>query len=452
MPWCLTENNYIKTNYGFINVTCLEENNSIINKNFENKSIVKIGKRFLQKDERVLSFKVNSIPIRSEVTDLHKLYIVDGNEILKKPARDIKVGDYLYTPKPKLNGGQSINMVDYVLDEKWIIDDNRIVYSRDLNKSSGIYKHPKVDNDLYYLIGLYLAEGCVYFSNDCVSFSFNSNEKDTIVKKCKDSIKNVFGISENHIYYREYEDSCGIELIVKNALIGRFFRENFGTGASSKFVRPCWLLPVENEFRRELLVGYWDGDGHISYRHSNTNPECVVTTKSFDLCMCIRDVLLSLDIVPSITMNIRNDGRVSFITSVSSEIMDSILKIEGANRKPNSFYNYKINNGFAIRVTAIEEVSNYSGVIYSMSVEPDKDEDINGSYILNGIASSNSPWYRSNQLWAEPDVLDGARIMKHVYNNREEAKEKGLILREYIANNFSWKCIGEKIVKEIELL
>jgi glycosyltransferase involved in cell wall biosynthesis len=61
-----------------------------------------------------------------------------------------------------------------------------------------------------------------------------------------------------------------------------------------------------------------------------------------------------------------------------------------------------------------------------------------------------SPWYRMDQMWAEPDVLDGAMKMRYVYDNQEEAKKKGLLLKNYISDNFSWECIGRKIVDEIK--
>ena len=60
-----------------------------------------------------------------------------------------------------------------------------------------------------------------------------------------------------------------------------------------------------------------------------------------------------------------------------------------------------------------------------------------------------SPWYKSDQLWAEPSVYDGAMKMRHVFNNQEEAKEKGLKIQSYIHDNFSWSVIGQKIIDEI---
>ncbi len=61
-----------------------------------------------------------------------------------------------------------------------------------------------------------------------------------------------------------------------------------------------------------------------------------------------------------------------------------------------------------------------------------------------------SPWYKADQLWAQADVVDGANKMLHVYNNQEEAKEKGKQLQKYINTNFSYDVIGKKMIKEIE--
>lgn len=60
-----------------------------------------------------------------------------------------------------------------------------------------------------------------------------------------------------------------------------------------------------------------------------------------------------------------------------------------------------------------------------------------------------SPWYKADQLWAEPSVLDGAMKMRHVFNNQEEAKKKGSKIQTFIHDNFSWNEIGKKIVTEI---
>ena len=63
-----------------------------------------------------------------------------------------------------------------------------------------------------------------------------------------------------------------------------------------------------------------------------------------------------------------------------------------------------------------------------------------------------SPWYNATQLWAQANVLDGAKKMREVFTNQPQAKVKGLRLKEFINTNFSYEVIGKKIVKEIEVM
>jgi glycosyltransferase involved in cell wall biosynthesis len=61
-----------------------------------------------------------------------------------------------------------------------------------------------------------------------------------------------------------------------------------------------------------------------------------------------------------------------------------------------------------------------------------------------------SPWYRGDQLWAEPDVKHGSDLMKYVFEHQDEAKEKGIKIKNYIYDNFEWNVIGKKIITAIE--
>jgi len=56
-------------------------------------------------------------------------------------------------------------------------------------------------------------------------------------------------------------------------------------------------------------------------------------------------------------------------------------------------------------------------------------------------------------LWfAEPDIKDIRKIMRHVFENREEVKTKGRKSSEYVKNNLTWDKIAniaENKLKEI---
>jgi len=79
------------------------------------------------------------------------------------------------------------------------------------------------------------------------------------------------------------------------------------------------------------------------------------------------------------------------------------------------------------------------------------------SYICNYTMSPvfgmpQSPWYRGDQMWAEPDLGNAVKLMRHVYNNQVEASNKGRMLQSYIANNLSWDGMGMRMVEVIKSL
>ncbi len=665
MPWCLTENNYITTTEGIKSIKDLTEKDLVVNKNFNIKKINKIEERELREDEYILSIKTYSSIVPLEVTNNHKLHAIEYGKIVLKKASDLAINDYLYVPNPvPMDYEKPLDLAKYINNASWVEKNNRIFFTKNLNRSLGIRKEVLLNKKLAYLIGIYLAEGCVYGNSGCPSFSFNSDEYDTIVKKCKRYIVEVFDIEEKHLYERFYRDRNGYELIIKNKIIGSFFKDLFGKGSDHKYIPDFIKYNSSKEIIKSVLRGYWDGDGHVSFRHSKINPEFVATTKSVNLCNEIRSLFMMLGVLPSITKNVRPDGRASFIISTYSEVMDEVMEIHDTERKPTSNNFYRTDEGFAVKVKDISinyglngkeefhdssinlksfgslpmrtgikdeilvneelfyiigtylnigsvdnkdnvvfhslgsnekakelddkikeifgsvntdisfsdeldktvwsvtimdsylgvffnklfgsanrkrinelfkfhhnkkyklnlikgyfdhgffskdkcffgeieftndikdllltlnlvpeiteasdleniyvtyidlpsddfesvienanEVSEYKGKVYSVAVEPDEDEDqkIGGSYLLNGVASSNSPWYSGNgkQCWGEPDVCHGAETMLHIYNNREEAKEKGKKLRKYIYDNFSWEHISAKIIKELEEL
>jgi len=57
-----------------------------------------------------------------------------------------------------------------------------------------------------------------------------------------------------------------------------------------------------------------------------------------------------------------------------------------------------------------------------------------------------SPWYRLDQCWGQASVKQGADLMRHVYDNREEAVERGKKLQSYINSNFSMEKVGKRMI------
>ena len=60
------------------------------------------------------------------------------------------------------------------------------------------------------------------------------------------------------------------------------------------------------------------------------------------------------------------------------------------------------------------------------------------------------PWYRGDQLWGEPDIGQLKQVMRYVYNNREEAKNKGQLARETIKEKLNIEKIGKEFIEVLE--
>lgn len=427
MPWCMSINSLVKTDVGYVRAKDLSKECVVWNKNLNLKRINKIEFRPMLEDEEIFSLKCFSFPEEMEITSDHKLYVVDGGKIVKKKVKHINVGDYIYVPKP---------------------------LRADVTRY-GVAKNKEDKEKLFYLSGLYIAEGYIDKSKNCVGFSFKINEKHTLGYMCKNYMRELFGDRITNIYERDLDDRNGYEIYFccKDAVT--FFYDNFGTGSYSKFISD--EIKYDN-LNYKLLMGYWDGDGHIrkeGYKNKKTNkrrlsPECIAETASFDLAMDIRDVMLSLDIIPSIRKSERKDHRISYVISVSDSIFDELFKIK--DDRVGSRFDIQIDSGFGVMVTKKEIIEDYSEFICSIAVEADEDEDdgTGGSYILNGVASSNSPWYRGDQLWAEPDCGQSIELFKHIYNNKEEANSKGKLLQDKISKEFTWEVVGKKMLDIID--
>ncbi len=61
-------------------------------------------------------------------------------------------------------------------------------------------------------------------------------------------------------------------------------------------------------------------------------------------------------------------------------------------------------------------------------------------------------WYQSDQLWGEPNMEQAVKTMQHVYNNQDEAKQKGLKLKEKVKTDFNWAVAINNLVKNIDKL
>jgi DNA modification methylase len=147
---------------------------------------------------------------------------------------------------------------------KWVLSDNTEVLAKNLRignilKSCALpnqeeHKPSFFNKDLLWFLGLYLAEGSLL--DDCIQISLNADEI-AWVDRITSVATHLGGtcthtVNGNNLNVRIYSQ---VLVAVLHQYIG-------GCNAKTKHINNiCWQMP--NDWLREIVVGYLDGDGHF---------------------------------------------------------------------------------------------------------------------------------------------------------------------------------------------
>lgn len=111
----------------------------------------------------------------------------------------------------------------------------------------------EVDKDFCLLSGYYIAEGSTN------SFSFNKNETDYH----EDVISIMKSKFDKDIKIYENDNSDGVSLRYNSKILNLLFKKFFGKNAYDKHIPECFMS-LPNSHIKELIKGYWRGDGYYS--------------------------------------------------------------------------------------------------------------------------------------------------------------------------------------------
>jgi len=68
-----------------------------------------------------------------------------------------------------------------------------------------------------------------------------------------------------------------------------------------------------------------------------------------------------------------------------------------------------------------------------------------------GMSGFNQ-WYLGDQQWARPDLVEASKLMRYVFENREEAAKKGKVLSDHIKAEFSWDKVAKQMINRLKEL
>ena len=287
------------------------------------------------------------------------------------PASQAKKGDFLAIPIPKL-----------VKSKKFLI------WNKKYNKKpkwEDIKKFP-YSPELLRMLGYWLAEGNIRY--DSSKYNPNKKYKRGIVfsffPKEKEYITDIIRIVERNFKARisqYFPRPTAFYLDVGNRNLADIVYFLCGSRCDQKVLHSD-LMNLKPELQKEILKGFFRGDGNLRDEYGETTYRGVTT--SWNLANQLFWLLIRNRIKPSfLIQNIKNRKPSWMIKIANAEgikrLDDELMKV--TERKNNVRFK-ELEDYFLVPIRKIEVV-NYKGKVYNLEVEDDH------SYVANFLALHN---------------------------------------------------------------
>jgi len=348
-------------------------------------------------------------------------------KIEKIPAGEISLGDYLLFPiDRRIKDIEFLDLNDYL---------SRPIsfYARRLKN---LPLHLKVNEDFLKLIGYWIAEGSVdNFGH--IRFSLGNQEKD-FVAEIVNLVNRVFNLEATVCQKtREKNNSTGFEVVVNSSNLANIFENLCGRGAANKHI-PFEFQNFPLEKQKTILEAIFRGDGTTGRVAKTKRPFKTISTVSPILAEQLRDILLRLGIIPTVTVNeARIDKKKIFHRKSYVISWQENIKLHFADfwRKDDVSY----------ALFPVKEIKRrkFEGKVYNLTVDEDH------SYVTKNFAVANCneggdifKFLMKIENLEFPEALEilakraGVKLVKS-YQTSEQAKLKEKILKiNHLASEF----------------
>lgn len=337
--------------------------------------------------------------VLAHAKDTDNLVVIDIANLLSSYADNLIITETTIRTKKSYRGGNGANCTKV---------------------GSEINRNIVVDQDVAYMLGRFVGDGCTFknnqgtiFEKDAFTVAFNLTTEKDQADGFTNLIESVFGQRPNLI------TSTNNTLYVRkaNQLIAQTLHLLVGSDFSSKRIPAViWESPVG--IQQKFLCGLYDADGFVTDRGGL----CIEMTNPV-LVREIQTLATICGIPASRAQNRLYSGAtytIDFRKSLTKPYKDNRLEFV-ASKRPNTGPIHLTDEGYAIVPERIDE--EYSGYVYNISVDQDE------SYVVNNVVVHNcfvSP--RSNT-----DIDSLPSIINDVLNQAQTLKSEG-----GWGQNFSW--------------
>jgi len=302
------------------------------------------------------------------------------------PAEDLREGDFIATPLPlEIQKNNSVS-IDYSL-----VKTEPKIFRPFKRINKFIFKP-----DLLRLLGYYLAEGNIQYNRarwnkkikyPCgVTFVFNINEQNYV-----GDIKNI--ISQNfrnlNVTVEKIPRRHTLTISIYSKALAEFIKYLCGSGVNKKKLSPE-LLNLEPSLQKEILKGFFRGDGQVRIRNKNTpgfekkGNRYVAATVSEDLAHQLYWLLLRNK--TKCTLYKRSDktkgGKYAYIISIYGKELNKLEDKILVNPQKQGYKSFIYKNWFFEPIKKIKKYK-FNGMVYNLNVKDDH------SYVANLVGAGN---------------------------------------------------------------
>ena len=440
---CNFPDNQILTSKGRDRIKNISEGDLVYTHKGHKQSVTKVFERDYQGDLIVIQprYGLESIKLTPEHPVLAmprrrkggkiwgKRRLLFGEGAIWTPAWSLAKDDFLFVPFPERQDKSHISIEDYFEPDYLGIEGDNVVL-KGSNQHGATYNHPKarrhknkveVDDDLLFILGLYIAEGC--WTAQGPDFSLSTKEVE-LQDRLIDSMERKFGIIGRVKIKSRHRWSCRYD----DRLIGRLLSRLCGKSSHVKHI-PSWALFLPKEKLWKILEGMFLGDGHF---RKSKQPYLSYSTVSEDLANDLQTALIGLGIMPYMNRSKRGDfdikiyepdlGKVAFLNDYKPLL---------ALKKSARFE--RIPGGLAIPIKSVDVIS-YVGKVHNLEVENDE------SYLISNVAIHNCmPVMEAMATGAVVVATDCTAVPEHIFDDREERKgQRGFVIDPEYLHQDPW--------------
>jgi DNA primase len=254
---CLPYYEEVKTTNGNIPIGNISIGDNVLTRNGRFR---KVYNKIITKNKECKNYNISTYSYHPGVTltEDHSVFVISDSRCNKSITSywcNHKDCSYLRDKRCK-----NLSFKDSIIEKKAseIVVDDMLLYPIYIPQSfylgEDILENFTVDDDLFWLFGIYLAEGNTY--SRVVEFTFHEDEEEYITKTI-DISKKYFNCNYS---FRLSMNSKAFKIRIHSSIFEKLICRLFGTGSFDKKI-PGNFYNLKDEFKKSFIKGIFDGDG-----------------------------------------------------------------------------------------------------------------------------------------------------------------------------------------------